>query len=154
MFSAELTVDPTDLTTLVIGGAALIGAWGVLWRGLIRPTHRRVRALHDIVARELTPNGGWSVKDSTTKAAGAVGEAVAEARRAAETAAALAAEVASIKAGQEEIQGSQETVFELFDNLVNRKGEEHDEMWEALRRLGVERRQEQRRAADQSKETP
>lgn len=52
-----------------LAAGALIGAWftigkliAFLWRGW-RAGRERARALHRVVERELTPNGGSSIKD-------------------------------------------------------------------------------------------
>lgn len=131
--AARFTVDLTDVPTLVITAAALVGAWGVLWRGLVRPAYRRIHVMYELVQKELTPNGGSSMKDSTTRAAGAVTQAVEAATKAAAAVEALAGQVT-------EVQENQETIFQLLDNVVERKQSDHEEMWAVLRSLGMDRR--------------
>ncbi len=107
---AAVTIDLTDVQTLVGGLAALVVAWGVLWRKLIRPASVRFRAVADIVQRELTPNGGNSIKDRSMQAAKAIAAATDAAEQASESVSAIARQVA-------DVQVSQETICQLLDNV-------------------------------------
>lgn len=122
-----------------LGAVTFIGQW--LFRHVVRPLWRfykwvrhelrdeieRRHKIDEIISRELTHNGGSSMKDHTTYGAQAIG---------------------ALSADLEEVKGSQETIFELLDAIVDTKGAEHEEMWEALLALGAERRQKPRRASD------
>lgn len=144
MFAA---LEWTGTAERVVLASAVVLALGILWRYIVRPVWRLIRfavaevreeverrkKIDDLIHRELTPNGGSSMKDSATRAAGGVKEAAAAAERAATTAEALTAKVA-------EVQESQETIYQLLDNVVERKDNEHAEIWSALAALGIDRR--------------
>lgn len=110
-----------------VTSAAVVTALGV-WLKKMRPVWKGVMAVHDIIERELTPNGGSSMKD----AAMAASKNAAEAK---EAALAASAQLRTIMA----TQGATMTVI---DNMNQRNHAEHQEMWDALHTLGYDRRRE------------
>lgn len=123
----------TGTAERIVLASAMVVALGVLWRYLVRPVWRLYRWLRhevhdeierrkkvdDLIHRELTHNGGKSIKDVTTGSA---------------------AMLAALGSDVNELRESQETTFQLLDAVVERKGTEHDEIWAALAALGVDRR--------------
>ena len=60
----QAILDAGSLTTAVL---AVAGGVTALWRWAIRPTIVRVRALHDLIGKELSPNGGMSLVDRVSR---------------------------------------------------------------------------------------
>lgn len=67
-----VTLDPAQLVAVIVGLAALCAALGYLAHK-VRQAWRVLHALAIVVQRELTPNGGKSIKDDSTGVAVAVG---------------------------------------------------------------------------------
>lgn len=117
-----LAATATALTALeVIRRKALAPLWHFYkWlRHEVRGEVDRRKKIDAIIERELTHNGGKSMKDASTNIVDAL---------------------ASVRDDVADLKGSQETTFELLDAVVERKGKEHSEIWDALARLGFDRR--------------
>lgn len=52
-----------DLGVLAAAGTAIVGFGGIIYGRALRPTYKMIAALHDLAQRELTNNGGNSLKD-------------------------------------------------------------------------------------------
>ena len=118
---------------VLVSIAAAAGAWIFLYKKVftpIRDAYRRfaleVEVIHDLASRELTHNGGESMKDAV--------------RRIDQRTEASEARVADVADKAEELVDSVEAIATVIDRIVDRKQEDHDEIWVALRSLGVDRR--------------
>jgi hypothetical protein len=103
---------------IVVTGASVLTAVGV-WRTKFRPVWSRLKVIHAIIERELTPNGGASMKDQTA--------------RVTEMADGLSHDLKQIRA-------SQAAMTTVIDRINTRNHTEHGEMWDALAQLGYDRR--------------
>lgn len=115
----------------IVLASAVVVALGVLWRYIARPVWRFIRWLqHEVrdemdrrkrtdalLERELTHNGGSSMKDQATKAATMATEAAAMATQAANRAENLDGQVA-------EIRSAQATTFAVLDEIIERRAED------------------------------
>lgn len=108
-------------TNALLGLAALVVAWGVVWRGVAKPVWKRLTAIHAIVTREMTPNGGASMKDHATKTA-VVTDHVSQ-------------QLAQVSA-------TQAATFAVLDRITSHNSEAHAEIWRALSEHGIDRRKE------------
>lgn len=104
---------------------------GIIWRYVVRPARqawRRVslelETLHDLAQRELTHNGGASLKDAV--------------HRTDKTVAALDAEVMSLRTQGDETSHAVEALAQVMDAVVDRKQEDHERMWHQIIALGGE----------------
>lgn len=112
--------------------AATVIALGILWRYIVRPlwhAWRRFKVtLHaalEVIDRELTHNGGSSLKDAVHRTDRNVAE--------------LDAEVTVIRRKGDETGEAVEALAQMLDNVVDRKQEDHDELWSAVESLGGQR---------------
>lgn len=118
----------------IVWAAGVIAALGVLWRYIVRPitrarreAWRRFHALADLVERELTYNGGASMKDATS----ATRRDFARTFR----------ELGEISRRQVDLERTQRATASVLDNLATTKALEHHEIWKTLAEHGIDRRQ-------------
>lgn len=115
-----------DAAEWVIVAAAVVTAAGVLRQKVLRPAWRRASdvwrrllAVHELIERELQPNGGGSMKDQT-------GFTVLQMDR-------VTRQLAQVEA----VQGA---TFDVLDSINSRNHDEHTEIWTALAEHGIDRR--------------
>lgn len=99
----------------VVLASCVVVALGVLWRYVGRP----VSAAVAIIQRELTHNGGSSVKDHTSQTRD---------------------ELALLTDQMVEVKSAVRTHSVVLDRIVERKALDHDEMWSVLAAHGIDRR--------------
>lgn len=109
--------------------AAFLVALGVIWRNFVGPAIRfvraslvRVRVVHELIEKELNPNGGSSLKDQSERIE----------RR-------LAGVTEAVVALQRSATGTEERV-ERLETLVTDKIDEHDRIWQAVSHLAARTR--------------
>lgn len=126
----EWVVTPAGV---IVSIAAVVGAGNVIWFKLWKPARKQYRKLaaeleviHDIAQRELTHNGGTSLKDETRRN----GQRI---ERLEGVTAAAATKIA-------ETRDAVEAMAMVFDSFVDRKQADLAEIWGALAELGYERR--------------
>ena len=125
MSAADL-LSPKSAAEGIVLAAAVVAALAVIWRQAVRPTWRiaragwkKVRRVHDLIERELTHNGGASIKDQTLFAT---------------------QQITLVNEQLNDVRAVQHATAEVLDGIVEQKQFEHDEIWEALVTLGVDRR--------------
>lgn len=118
---------------VLVSIAAAVGAWVLIWTKALRPFVRGVRkvkakieVVHDIANRELTHNGGTSLKDAV--------------KRIDQRTEAVEQRVAGATQQINDVEEAVNAIAQVIDNVVDRKQEAHDAIWAALIELGYDRR--------------
>lgn len=114
-----------DVAAFIVTSASVMVALGV-WRQKLRPFWRRLKAIHTIIERELTPNGGSSMKDAMNQTR----HRVARLDRRMED---MTHQVRGIRAS---VVGT----AEVLDSINTKNHAEHERIWDALATLGFDRR--------------
>lgn len=124
---AKLT--PNTVAEFVAYASTIVVGFGVLWRYVVRGMWRawkrvslEVEALHDLANRELTHNGGSSLK-------GAV-------HRIDNTLAAVGGKLSNLEAKESETHDAVNALAQVMDAVIERKQEDHSRLWEAIGELG------------------
>lgn len=127
----RINLSPTSFGEAVGYAATTVVALGALWRYLVRPTWRawkvlrvRVHAAIDLIERELTHNGGASLKDAVHRTDRKVEDALPRIEQA-------------VSIGEENAHAI-EVMAQMFDDVVDRKQEDHARMWDQIVKLGGE----------------
>lgn len=108
--------------------ASLLVACGVVWRYVVQPAWKqwrrfkaKVHVVLELVQRELSPNGGSTLKDAV--------------HRTDKKVEVIDREVSGLKAKTEENGNALEALAQIMDNVVDRKQEDHRKLWDAIEDL-------------------
>lgn len=106
---------------LIVTGASLLTAAGVWWKKLT-PVWQRLKAMHDLIERELTPNGGSSMKDQVSD---------------------LGGKVDTVHHQVAQVRAHQSAMADVVDVINTNNRAEHQRLWDALAALGFDRRRKE-----------
>lgn len=115
---------------IAYASTTLVGL-GTLWRYVVRPMRKAWRrvaleleAVHKLASKELTHNGGASLKDAV--------------HRIDNTLSAFGGQISNLTAQESEMKLAVEAVAQVIDELVDRKQEDHERIWKQIVELGGE----------------